>query len=171
MARETGADLRNHSCAVVPRGTSAPEVCSTLARNEASDTPGKLNSAESRARILGWFTTVAVLFGAHVGVVVFFSHNDPYSSHLFPECIWRQITGWECPGCGGTRAVYSLFRGDFVASIAMNPLVVASYASLLSLGAQAVVSATGRRTVQWPHWLAMSLIITAAAYSGIIRNL
>ena len=171
MASATGIDLRAHCPAVVLRDTAEPEIRSSCNGDNVKRAIGKFKSGKSRKQVPQWCTMAAALIGAHVGVAVFFSHNDPYSSQLFPECIWRQVTGWECPGCGGTRALYSLFRGDFVASIAMNPLVVASYAALLLLGAQAIVGATGRRTVRWPHWLAMSLIVTAAAYSGIIRNL
>lgn len=162
MATATGTDLRN---------TVEPEICSTRDGNEVRDALGRFNREESRRRVAGWCTVTAVLVGAHVAVAVFFSHTDPYSSQIFPECIWRQVTGWECPGCGGTRALSSLFRGDLVASISMNPIVVASYAAALLLGAQAIAGAIGKRTVHWPHWLAISLIVTAALYAGIIRNL
>lgn len=126
---------------------------------------------ESRRRVAQWCVPLAFVVGAHVAAAAFFSQHNPYSSEIFPECIWRQITGWECPGCGGTRALYSLFRGDVIASLTMNPLILASYAAALLIGFQAIAGAIGQRTVRWPNWLATLLIVTAAAYSGIIRNL
>jgi hypothetical protein len=126
---------------------------------------------QDKKRVIQWCVAVAIVAGAHLCVAAFFHHVSPYSSQIFPDCIWRQITGWNCPGCGGTRALYSLFSGDVIASVRMNPLVVASYSAAVLIGAQAIASAIGKRTVRWPHWLAMSLIVSAAVYSGIIRNL
>lgn len=40
------------------------------------------------------------------------------------ECAIRQRCGLPCPGCGGTRAFYYLFRGAFFKSIALNPAVI-----------------------------------------------
>lgn len=38
-------------------------------------------------------------------------------------CLFHLITGLYCPGCGGTRAVRSLLRGDVVQSFYYHPLV------------------------------------------------
>jgi hypothetical protein len=121
-------------------------------------------------RVIRWGVPLLAV-GAHVAAAAFFSQHDPYSSQIFPECPWRHITGWECPGCGGTRALYSLFRGDVFASITMNPIVVASYAAALLLGAQAIAGAISKRTARWPEWLALLLIVTSALYAAIFRNL
>lgn len=39
-------------------------------------------------------------------------------------CTFKRITKLPCPGCGGTRAFYYLFRGDLWTSIRMNVTVV-----------------------------------------------
>ena len=36
------------------------------------------------------------------------------------ECVFRKVTGLICPGCGGSRAVLSLFRLDIVSAIKYN---------------------------------------------------
>jgi hypothetical protein len=33
----------------------------------------------------------------------------------------KNVTGFPCPSCGTTRAVQLLFKGDYTASILMNP--------------------------------------------------
>lgn len=40
----------------------------------------------------------------------------------FP-CLFRRITGLYCPGCGGTRAVLYLLRGNIGRSLWYHPLV------------------------------------------------
>ena len=37
-------------------------------------------------------------------------------------CPLRLITGWECPGCGNSRAALSLMRGDIRAALGFNLL-------------------------------------------------
>lgn len=39
----------------------------------------------------------------------------------FPVCAWKHLTGLPCLGCGGTRAVDLLLRGDIPGAFAMNP--------------------------------------------------
>ena len=41
----------------------------------------------------------------------------------FPECDFLTKTGLYCPGCGGTRAVKSLLRGDLIRSFLYHPFV------------------------------------------------
>ncbi|TGK39129.1 DUF2752 domain-containing protein [Leptospira andrefontaineae] len=43
------------------------------------------------------------------------------SEHWFTICWWKQLTGWDCPGCGLTRSVICFFRGDFSGSWNYHP--------------------------------------------------
>lgn len=47
------------------------------------------------------------------------------------ECEIRRISGLPCPGCGGTRAFYHLFRGEFLQSFRLNPIVIYGVAAYL----------------------------------------
>jgi hypothetical protein len=40
-----------------------------------------------------------------------------------PVCVFHEITGLACPGCGATRCVRHLARGDWAAAFLMNPMV------------------------------------------------
>ncbi len=40
-----------------------------------------------------------------------------------PACNFHRLTGYPCPGCGGTRAGLLLSRLDVFGAIEMNPLV------------------------------------------------
>lgn len=52
----------------------------------------------------------------------------------FP-CLFHQVTGFYCPGCGGTRAVRYLLHGQLGESLFYNPVVL--YGAVV-LGAEAV---------------------------------
>ncbi|GLC82568.1 DUF2752 domain-containing protein [Lacrimispora brassicae] len=39
-------------------------------------------------------------------------------------CLFHSLTGLYCPGCGGTRAIRSLLRGDLRMSFQYHPLVL-----------------------------------------------
>ncbi len=62
-------------------------------------------------------------------------------------CPYRLVTGGWCPGCGCTRALKALVRGDVRDSIAMNPwtLVLFVQALVVSIALLAVPE----RTVTW----------------------
>ncbi|MDD7318525.1 MAG: DUF2752 domain-containing protein [Prevotellaceae bacterium] len=50
---------------------------------------------------------------------VYFLFN-PYSSRFFPKCLFRELTGWKCPGCGSQRSFHSMLHGDIAAALTMN---------------------------------------------------
>lgn len=47
--------------------------------------------------------------------------------HKVPPCTFHVITGLYCPGCGGTRATFALFRGQVLRSLKLNPFVLYSW--------------------------------------------
>ncbi len=51
----------------------------------------------------------------------------------FSPCPFRNITGLPCPGCGTTRSVGALTRGDFTEAWHFNPMGYAAAAVLIIL--------------------------------------
>lgn len=49
---------------------------------------------------------------------------DPNDPGHYPLCPTKALTGLDCPGCGGLRAVHSLARLDLVGAIDHNAFVV-----------------------------------------------
>ena len=47
---------------------------------------------------------------------------EAYGSHI--TCAIRDLCGLPCPGCGGTRAFYYLFRGNIRESLRLNATVL-----------------------------------------------
>ena len=46
------------------------------------------------------------------------------SSRYYPPCLFHQVTGLLCPGCGATRALAALLHGHLDAALHLNALVV-----------------------------------------------
>jgi hypothetical protein len=56
---------------------------------------------------------------------------EPGKTGLFPVCLFRFLTGYQCPGCGSTRAMHQLLHGHFVAAFELNPFFLVAIPFLL----------------------------------------
>lgn len=65
--------------------------------------------------------TILSILGAYF-LVYISSLLDPYQEHSV--CVFKNLTGYPCPGCGMTRSTISLFKGHFIQSIMWNPLAI-----------------------------------------------
>ena len=45
-------------------------------------------------------------------------------NHILLPCIFHKLTGLYCPGCGGTRAVYWLLKGNVAYSLHYHSIVL-----------------------------------------------
>lgn len=68
---------------------------------------------------------LGVLLGLGVaacGVLLLVPPGSPYAKWL-PRCMFNQMTGLYCPGCGATRALSAMLHGDVKASLHNNLLL------------------------------------------------
>ena len=115
---------------------------------------------------------LAAVAAGHVAASVVFAQHNPYQTQIFAPCPILALTGWQCPGCGSTRALYSLLHGDVPKALSMNPLLLASYASAALLIAMAVAERLSRlRLARVLSTAAIALLAGAAIYTGVLRNL
>lgn len=68
--------------------------------------------------------TDAVGFLLLPGLLTYGLLVNPISGEGGLPCLWRWATGLTCPGCGLSRAVAFLVRGDAPAALGANKLVV-----------------------------------------------
>lgn len=132
-----------------------------------------LTSLSPRARhgLIAGCTAIGVV-GLHAGAAVFLASHDPYNSDVFPPCPFLFLTGWQCPGCGGTRAAYSLFHEDLVGSWRMNPIVILAY-PIVGLFAGSILTHWAGRS-RWSSALqriALGALSVVIIYNLVIRNI
>jgi hypothetical protein len=122
------------------------------------------------SRTWNWPWLLAWSVGASV-VVILFQFN-PATHGFYPRCLFHQLTGLNCPGCGGLRAVHQLLHGQLVAALRLNALVVLALPGLLwwlayFLRLRNHQSAPPRCVAKRAHfWLLLALL----AGFAILRN-
>lgn len=100
---------------------------------------------------------LALCVGA--GIVVYYN-IDPAQSAFAPKCAFRLLTGYDCPACGGQRALHALLHGRWRDALLFNPFLILSlpyavavcYASFCKSGAvQSLNRVVRHRAVVWSY--------------------
>ncbi len=129
--------------------------------------PPKISAPPSPTTFAGIVLTATAL---GVGALVFFF--NPATHGFYPVCTFHKLTGWNCPGCGATRALYALLHGNVSTALRDNALFLFA---LLALAVRALWFAAKKFRGQtngeffptkflWPL-LAVALVFT------VLRNL
>lgn len=73
-----------------------------------------------------------------------------------PRCVWHELLGFPCLGCGGTRCARHAIQGDWLGAFLMNPLVFVAFAGVVIYDVYAAVVIALRlprlRFGKWPAW-------------------
>lgn len=70
-------------------------------------------------------TVVISIVCACVGVTVYYN-IDPAQSVFAPKCAFRLLTGYDCPACGGQRALHAALHGQWLDALRFNPFLLLS---------------------------------------------
>lgn len=89
---------------------------------------------------------------------------DPATSAIYPVCALHRLTGLQCPGCGGLRAMHQLLHGHFGAAWNLNPLIFFLWPAGLWLGWRVH---RGARLRPIHGWVAGGVLVLF----GVLRNL
>lgn len=74
-----------------------------------------------------------LLTAACVGLVFVYSRFSPESSSWFPKCIFQQLTGIKCPGCGSQRVIHNLLNLNIRQAFEANAFLVLSLPYIIAL--------------------------------------
>lgn len=114
-------------------------------------------------RVLAATCALAVLAaGAYILYTV-----DPSTSGLYPRCLFKTATGYDCPGCGSTRAVHHLLHGRIGTAFRYNPMLFVAGVAF----APALVTLVRGRTPEYVArpWFAWSALVVTVGW-WIARN-
>jgi hypothetical protein len=108
------------------------------------------------------------------GLILLYKNVDPAAGTLFPQCPFRQLTGYQCPGCGSQRAVHQLLNFHVKEAFSLNALLVLSIPYLMvgfvlekiSLSKKLLIV---RRALYGPTATIVVLIVVLAFWIG--RNI
>lgn len=76
---------------------------------------------------------------------IYYYKVDPAAGHA-PRCLFRFLTGFDCPGCGSQRAFHALLHGHISAAWSYNPFVFFA----VPAAAFYIVTESGRQ--KWPRF-------------------
>jgi len=107
------------------------------------------------------------------GVALIFYIDPDRAVASGPGCAMQKTTGIHCPGCGGTRAVGHIARGDFLAAASSNLVVFIFFPVVLySLISYSINIWTRWRVPYLPTkatpWIVLGVLMLIYA---ILRNL
>lgn len=116
--------------------------------------------------------TTLVAFAAVAAAAALFAAFPPSVWPVWPRCALHEITGWHCPGCGLTRAMSAMLRGDAVAAFRHHPVfwllavpggLWALYAAGYALRHDRFPAGPSGRALTW----GAAILVVA----GVLRNL
>lgn len=121
--------------------------------------------------IFAWVMAAALALGLAV-FALFFQFN-PAGQIFYPLCIFHQVTGLNCPGCGSLRALHQLAHGHLAAALRCNaPLILALPVLAFFLARRGWRRLAGKplpRPVIRGSWIVF--FVGVLVLFGILRNL
>lgn len=101
-----------------------------------------INIQPVRSRTNSWimfFIITIILMGMHFW--------QPPEHNLFITCYFKKMTGLPCPGCGITRSLCAMAKGDFVHSLKFHPLGLLIFIAIIVIWLKAIVELMFKRTL------------------------
>lgn len=80
-------------------------------------------------------------------------------------CVFHELTGLYCPGCGLTRTALSLLTLDFYQAFRYNPLL------LFLVPLYIAYSMANRKQLKWISNVIMTIMLTMTITFGLLRNI
>jgi hypothetical protein len=140
--------------------------------NSISQPPILENKSTGRAHLASHNALLLFPAGllALAAALILFLFN-PVQSRFYPVCVFHQMTGLHCPGCGCLRAMHQLLHGNLEAAFHYNALLIVMLPFLLAQGVRVALAWAGVRQAPavksawlWVGFMALLLF-------GVLRNL
>lgn len=72
--------------------------------------------------------TIYIIAGSILTISAIFIYYiiDPSEIIWMPKCIFKLMTGYDCPACGGQRAIHAFLHGDISEALHYNLFLIVS---------------------------------------------
>ncbi len=118
---------------------------------------------------------VAAVTACVGGAVAYTLIADPVNSaaNLPPTCLVKLTTGFDCPGCGGTRAAWYLLHGNLALAARHHAIFVFAVPFLL----YGYVAWAANTALRWkvpmlrPSPIVIGIFLSAWVFFAVLRNL
>ena len=91
-----------------------------------------------------------------------------------PGCFFRKVTGYDCPGCGMTRATYALLHGRIADAFRFNPVGMVLFPlAMVGLGIEVLAWVRGKPLpfqLRSGRWGATVLVVVLIVW-WVVRNI
>lgn len=123
-----------------------------------------LNNAKNRAKkaIICSFIVVTIL-------LIYFLILYKFNLFKF-KCIFHEITGLNCPGCGITRMISSFVNGDFINGIKYNYFLGYTFIIVIFIIGYSIYSYISNKKIKYIEWFNI-LYLSLFILWGIVRNI
>ena len=114
-----------------------------------------------------WIALSGLGLGLVVAAILF--QFNPVQHAFYPQCTLHRVTGLNCPGCGGLRAMHHLLHGELATAFRFNPFVLLALPVLVWLGARRLLGRPplSNRAIQFVAWVGIGGLVVF----GVLRNL
>ena len=79
---------------------------------------------EKKSRTLEDYLFLTGIIVLVIGLPLAIVYVSKIDEGIYPPCMLNAVFGLYCPGCGGSRAVKSLFQGKILTSLYYHPVVL-----------------------------------------------
>lgn len=118
----------------------------------------------------GWLAPAGVGLAAACGCVAVGLSDSDVS--ILPPCLFRTVTGLDCPGCGLSRGLRQLVRGHVGAALDHNVLLVVAVPLVAYLYLAWLGAAFGLRLPRLvPGPRTARVVVALAVAFAVVRNL
>ena len=115
-------------------------------------------------------TMIFIVVGLCLCAVYFFV--NPATSYLMPKCIFKMLTGYDCPSCGSQRVFHMLLHGNISSAFFLNPFLFIVTPYLLAV---VYSSISKSRFAIWlkpyvNHYITISVYLVIYVLWWVVRN-
>lgn len=64
-----------------------------------------------------------VALAAVTAIIIYYALHDPADGGRAPRCVFKALTGFDCPGCGSQRALHALLNGRIAEAWRYNAML------------------------------------------------